>query len=141
MNRMKKQILVSLLLLFSLLAVAQKNANDVVGVFYAPDGVGKIEIYERNGKYFGKTTCCDTHKRDVYNPDPSKRNRAVIGMEFMFNFEWDGKGTYQNGRLYNPEDGRTYNCKMWLIENGKKLRMRGYWGLSAFGKTVTFQRV
>lgn len=143
-NKMKNMLFLSfslLLLLPATTLLGQVNPDAIVGIYYAPEGDGKIEIYQRKGKYYGKVTCCDVIKTDHRNPDPEMQNRKIMGLEFMYDFEWDGSGTYRNGNLYNPEDGRTYSCMMWLEKGGEILKIRGYWGISAFGKTVAFRRV
>ncbi|MBK7099335.1 MAG: DUF2147 domain-containing protein [Sphingobacteriales bacterium] len=43
-----------------------------------------------------------------------------------------------NGRIYDPESGKTYNCKMWLDDH--QLKVRGFMGVSILGKTETFSR-
>lgn len=118
---------------------SQYQADDVIGRYHAPDGVGKIEIYKKNGKYYGKAICCNADRLDTKNPDPKLRDRSIIGMNFMYDFEWDGEATYRNGQLYYHENGKTYDCVMWI--DGNILKVRGYLGLSAFGKTVSFKRV
>ncbi len=130
--------------LFVLLLVCafnQPSADDVIGRFHAPDGVGKIEVYKRNGKYYGKAICCNMERKDIHNPNPELRNRTVVGLEFISDFEWDGKSAYRNGKLYYPQNGATYDCVMWLENNNNTLKVRGYVGVSMLGKTVAFERV
>ncbi len=43
---------------------------------------------------------------------------------------------WEDGTIYDPEDGKTYKCSMW-IEKGK-LKVRGHWGL--FHQTQTWIR-
>jgi uncharacterized protein (DUF2147 family) len=134
---MEKLIAVSILILgFSWQLLAQ---DDVVGKYYSPDKQGKIEIYKMNGKYLGRTICCDTSRKDVHNPDSSLRGRSRIGVVFLFDFEYDGKGIYQNGKVYNLDDGKTYDALMWMEDN--ELKVRGYMGNSLLGKTVSFERI
>lgn len=136
---MRKQIILGLLLLvIGYKSIAQK-ADDILGIFYSPDKRGKIEVYKQQGKYFGKTICCDTSRKDSYNPDPALRSRSRIGVVFLLDFEYLGDGNYENGRIYNLDDGRTYSGMLWL--EGNLLKVRGYMGSSLLGKTVTFERV
>lgn len=117
------------------------NADNVIGVYYSPDKRGKIEVYKRDGKYYGKTTCCDASRKDEYNPDPKLRSRSRIGIDFIFDMLYDGKGTYINGKIYNPQSGKTYDASMWLEKNNKELHARGYMGTALLGKTVVFERI
>ncbi len=126
-------------LVFGQAVFSQHQADEVIGKYHAPEGVGKIEVYKRNGKYYGKATCCNYNKKDSNNPNPKLRNRNIIGLEFIADFEWDGNNTYRNGKLYYYENGKTYDCIMWL--DGSALKVRGYIGFSALGKTVSFEKV
>jgi len=138
---MKKIVLLFVSLSFVLsISFAQKSKADViVGKYLSPDKVGQIEIFKRDGKYYGKTICCNEKRLDVNNPNPALRIRSRIGMEFIHDFEFDGEEEYVNGTIYNPEDGRTYSAKMWL--DGKKLNMRGYIGAPILGKTIVFTKI
>src|SRR6185295_4037534 len=41
----------------------------------------------------------------------------------------------------NPETGKIYNAKMSLSPDGKRLTVRGFIGLSIFGRSQTWTRV
>ncbi|MEM1327680.1 MAG: DUF2147 domain-containing protein [Bacteroidota bacterium] len=134
-----KQILLFAILI-SLSFVIPKTADNVIGTYYSPDKGGKIEIYKRNGKFYGKTTCCDATRKDIKNPNPQLRSRSRIGMDFVFDMQYQN-GKYTNGKVYNPENGKTYDANMWLEKGNRELHMRGYIGSSFLGKTVVFERV
>ncbi|MEL6719704.1 MAG: DUF2147 domain-containing protein [Bacteroidota bacterium] len=122
------------------IASAQTSKGDfVIGKYLSPDKVGQIEVFKRNGKYYGRTICCNEKRMDVKNPNPALRVRSRIGIEFIHDFEFDGDNEYINGTIYNPEDGRTYSAKMWL--DGKELNMRGYVGAPILGKTIVFTKI
>lgn len=98
-------------------------------------------MYEKNGKYFGKSIWGTKPGKDVKNPNPKLRQREVIGMEFLTDFEYNPKANeYQNGKIYDPRSGKTYDCKMWFGKDGN-LRVRGYLGFSMLGMTVVFERI
>lgn len=136
------KIILLVISLFSILITsnAQSFKGDIiVGKYLSPDQVGQIEIFKRNGKYYGKTICCNEKRLDVNNPNPALQVRSRIGIEFIYDFEFDGEEEYINGTIYNPEDGRTYSAKMWL--DGKELSMRGYIGAPILGKTIVFEKI
>ena len=33
------------------------NADDIVGIYWNPDHTGKVEIYRKGQKYYGKVAC------------------------------------------------------------------------------------
>ncbi len=45
-------------------------------------------------------------------------------------------GEWVNGTIYNAEEGKTYECTLWM-EDGK-LQLRGYW--EWFFKTTTWTK-
>ena len=59
------------------------------------------------------------------NPKPELRARAIAGLEFMNDFAYAGKNRWTDGKIYDPEVGKTYSCKMTLVSE-KKLEVRGY---------------
>jgi uncharacterized protein (DUF2147 family) len=100
-----------------------------------------IEIFERNGKVFGKIIKIFT---DV-DPDPickecpeddPRYGKKIIGMEIMTNLKKSGN-EYSEGSILDPQDGRIYRCKIWIA--GGNLKVRGYWG--PFFRTQTWKRV
>ncbi len=119
-----------------------KNLADrVIGTYWSPDKDGRIVVYEKDGKYFGKSIWGTKPGKDVKNPNPALRQREVIGMEFLTNFEFNpNQNEYQQGKIYDPRSGKTYDCKMWLGKDGN-LRVRGYLGFSLLGMTVVFERI
>jgi uncharacterized protein (DUF2147 family) len=77
-------------------------------------------------------------KRDRLNPDAALRDRPLCGLTVLTGFRQVEEGTW-SGRIYNPNDGRTYSSTMRLEPDGS-LGIRGYVGLTLFGKTVVWVR-
>ena len=77
-------------------------------------------------------------KIDRENPDKSKRNTPIMGLVFMEGFSFDGK-IWSGGTIYDPDNGKTYKCKITLV-NDKKLKVRGYIGVSLIGRTEIWTR-
>ena len=57
-------------------------------------------------------------KRDVNNPDPAMRSRTILGLPLITGFKPAGAGKWDGGKIYNPEDGKTYNSKMEVTAAG-----------------------
>ena len=52
---------------------------------------------------------------DANHPDTSHRGRPLIGLEMLHGFKpGPAAGSWVDGQIYNPEDGRTYNSRMKL---------------------------
>ncbi len=55
-------------------------------------------------------------KRDRNNEDESLRDRPIIGLKLLESFKQTGEkpNAWEDGSIYNPEDGKTYASKMAL---------------------------
>ena len=143
--RYKKSVLVLLLAFFSCSAWAQK-ADAILGTWANANGQDHILIYKRGDKFFGKLDWIKfpndengKPKTDKNNPDPALRSRSDLGLELLKDFTFDDDNVYSGGTVYDPKNGKTYNCKMTL--EGNKLTIRGFIGISLFGRSVTWTRV
>jgi uncharacterized protein (DUF2147 family) len=138
---MKTSILI-LAALFTMItnisAQTNNNADKILGQYWSPKKDGKIEIYKYGDKYFGKFVWGVSPRKDTKNPDEKLRSREIVGMTFLSNFSHVGNN-YVDGKIYDPESGKTYKCKIWL-DNGN-LKVRGYVGFSLLGRTETFEKI
>jgi uncharacterized protein (DUF2147 family) len=69
--------------------------------------------------------------------DGARKNQPVTGMTILWGMKRDGD-EYDGGQIMDPDNGKTYRCKMRL--SGDKLDVRGYLGISLFGRTQTWVR-
>lgn len=78
---------------------------------------------------------------DVKNPDAAKRNRPRCGLMLMGSMKpaKDNAGKWEDGWVYDPESGNTYSGSMRL-DGADTLKLRGYIGISLFGRTETWTR-
>ncbi|HWP26208.1 MAG TPA: DUF2147 domain-containing protein [Xanthobacteraceae bacterium] len=60
---------------------------------------------------------------DHLNADPAKRSRPILGLMVLIDMRRDGQDGRWHGRIYNPEDGKTYAGSIELI--GARLHVRG----------------
>ncbi len=79
-------------------------------------------------------------KVDRENPEPAKKKNPIVGMNIISGFTYSGENLWENGTIYNPEDGKLYRCKLTL-ENSDRLKLRGFIGISLIGKTQYWTRV
>jgi uncharacterized protein (DUF2147 family) len=73
-------------------------------------------------------------KTDLHNPDESQHNKRMVGLEMLQDYEFR-KGKWR-GKLYLPTNGSKWTSTA-RIKNGE-LQLRGYIGVSMFGKTQSF---
>ena len=57
----------------------------------------------------------------------------------MDEFVYAGDFTWEDGWIYDPNNGNTYSCEMTLIDH-KTLKIRGYIGITLFGRTEIWTR-
>jgi uncharacterized protein (DUF2147 family) len=125
---------------------AKAQTDPIEGLWYNDVKSGKIEITRHsNGKFYGKVVWLKEPnefgkpKVDRLNEDPKLRSRPRLGLPVLNDFVKDDDNKYTDGTIYDPLNGKTYSCKMTL--KGKMLDIRGYIGISLFGRTTTWTRV
>lgn len=79
-------------------------------------------------------------KRDVNNPDEALRDRPLCGLTLIGDLIPEDSGGGLTGFVYNPKNGKKYGAQVSSLSNDA-LEMRGYVGLSVFGKSQTWTRV
>ncbi len=77
--------------------------------------------------------------RDAQNPDTGLRGRPLCGLVIGTGFHADTPGRLSGGQLYDPKSGRTYQGT--IAVDGNALKLRGYIGISLFGRSETWKRV
>ena len=107
-----------------------------------------VEIRKGNdGRYHGKIVYRypNSHSITLTNctkcPAPNT-NKPILGLEILSGFREDPNkpDSYIDGRVLEPTSGRIYKGKAVVSGEGKRLRMRGYMGVSALGRTVVWLR-
>lgn len=73
-------------------------------------------------------------------PCPGDFNgKPVVGMRIMWGLKGNG-ADFAEGRVFDPDAGKIYRCKIHVVEGGKKLEVRGFIGFSLLGRTQTWER-
>ena len=55
-------------------------------------------------------------RRDVENEDKSLRGRQVLGLQVITGMEYEGDGEWEDGDIYNPRDGETYDAELEEVD-------------------------
>lgn len=131
----------------TLLTISSTFAQDVFGKWKTIDdqtGEAKsiLEIYEQDGKAYGKILeiLNKANKDDVCATcEGADRGRPIEGLVIMKGLEKDDD-EWNDGTIMDPENGKEYSCYIKLQSN-KKLKVRGYLGFAALGRTQYWYRV
>lgn len=122
-------------------AFAQSKADAILGEWLTAKKDSRIQIYKQGNQYAGKVLWgTGSDKKDTKNPNPALRSRDLIGLTLLNGFAVDGDDTWTGGTIYDPREGKTYSCKLTL-KSPDQLNVRGYVGVSLFGRTETWTRV
>ena len=143
---MKKLIATSIALIVCVHVFAQKINEDIVlGTWLTGSGKGKVQIYKTGVEYNGKIVWLKEPnndqgkpKMDKHNPDKAKQTEPTLGLNMLKGFVFND-GKWIDGTIYDPENGKTYSCKITYRDG--KLDVRGYMGISLIGRTDTWFKV
>ena len=152
-EKMRKLIITMLIVLvFSILIAVE--ADMIVGKWNTENNNSIVEITKQDDTFYGKIVWlkepnypadheyAKQEKLDLENPDESKKTRKLVGLEILSGLKYNAKkASWVKGRIYDPESGKTYYCKI-NQENNDELIIRGSldkWGLA--GRTSIWRRV
>jgi len=113
------------------------------------DNTGKVRslvrITQANGEYKGTIEKLFRAPTEDQNPKCDKcpdarKDKPIIGMTILTGLKAEDDLEYTGGQIIDPENGKIYSSKIVLDENGKKLEMRGFIGVSLIGRSQTWVR-
>ena len=153
----KKGMLLASLLFLVMFGLANDNVKsesevtdgtEVLGIWEGDNHQERFEIYKKGDLYYGKIvwTAYEDIKGiegrgllDLNNPDTTKRDQSLIGLEILLDFKYKGNGVYSSGKVYDPGSGNTYKCKIKV--DGDFAKIRGYILMPLLGRTETAFRI
>jgi len=128
---------------------AQAGPDSPVGAWRTiDDKTGKersvIRISESGGVLEGKVEEIfaqpgDDPKHLCKACEGERKGKPVIGMTILWGLKKEGNG-YTGGEILDPDSGAIYRAKAKLLDGGNKLEVRGYIGVSLFGRSQTWIR-
>lgn len=139
-----KKIILSMIFMLAPLAAA--FAQDVVGKWKLEDGSAIVEVYQEGDVFNGKIVWLEKPTEDDgspavddNNPDKALRTRQIMGLNMLSGLKKSGN-EYSGGSIYDPGNGKTYNCSMKV--EGDVLKVRGSLDKKGLiGRTMDWFRV
>lgn len=135
-----------LLLSIFIASFSYSQSYNIEGDWYTENNDAIIKIYKDGNTLSGKITWMKTPndengnpKTDPENPDEKLKSRKRLGMIMMYNFSYDEDDQWDDGEIYDPESGNTYSGIITMTSKNK-LDLRGYVGISWFGRTSQWTR-
>lgn len=132
-----RTLIISILSIF-VLSSATMNKS-VVGVWKTIDddsgeAKSQVKIYIKSGKLYGKVI--KLYRDASQDQDPIcdvcpgyRKDKKIIGMQIIDGLEKDGDEWYKDEGILDPDNGKLYDCKIWLDEDDSDLlHVRGYIG-------------
>ena len=131
---MKKMMLMIALAFVSMAGYSQ----EVLGKWLTESGDAQVEIYQSGDKLNGKIIWLQQgpETKDKHNPDEKLQSRKLMGVNILSGLS-KSKNKWEGGKIYNPKNGKSYKCSIWL--DGENLKVRGYIGM--FYETQIWKRI
>lgn len=101
-----------------------------------------IEIYEKGGMLYGRVDALlkDAPHKTCDRCPGELKGKPIEGMVIMKDMKKTETGGGEHGKIMDPGTGRTYSVQIELASQDK-LKLRGYLGTPAFGRTQYWSRV
>lgn len=137
-----------------MLSASPYRADSISGLWEVEEGDGHIEIYRCGDSYCGSIVWL---KEPLYPPDdkgkmagrplvdrenPKKelKGRPLAGLQIMEGYTFRGNNLWDQGRIYNTENGKTYSSRI-SMKSRDILELRGYIGIPLLGGSTVWKRV
>jgi len=147
MKRLSHFAIAACLLLGS--AVAWAATDTPVGTWRQIDDVtGKpksiIQITDDHGKLQGKVLqvlLSDDGPHPLCKKcEGERKDQPIEGMVIMWNVSKDDD-VWDGGKILDPKTGKVYRVKLSLTDDGQKLDVHGYIGISLLGRSQVWERM
>ena len=147
---MRHLLLAAVVALGSLVGDAAAAAGSPVGYWKTIDDESGnarsvVQLYKKGDKVFGRIVQLYRQPGEEADPlcdecEPPLNKQKVVGLEILSGLEQDDD-EWSDGDILDPNNGKTYSCTIEVQDGGKKLKVRGYLGISLLGRTQYWHRV
>jgi uncharacterized protein (DUF2147 family) len=110
-----------------------QSADDISGTWWNDTKTSKIKVEKKEGKYIGTIVYIIPEKyidgapeKDNKNPDVNLKNRSRLNLQILSGLVYNSSAKeWAGGSIYDPNNGKTYDCYVWL-EGKDILQLKGF---------------
>jgi uncharacterized protein (DUF2147 family) len=142
-QRGRKWLAVMAVGLFSTGMFAQPVNDGIIGKWWVEGKTAQFDFYRMGNEYRARLIPLTRPEMvDTHNPVDSLKVRKLSGATLIYGLIYDeNHKRWDGGKVYNPQNGKTYSCNCKLTSAGSRLLFRGFLGVSILGQTQTWTRV
>lgn len=114
------------------------------------DKTGKLQALVRivqtpAGEYEGFIDQLFVEEDEDPNPrcelcSDERKNQPVVGMRIIEGLKREAPTVFSSGRILDPDSGDSYRLNITVINAGNRLEVRGFIGISLFGRTQIWRK-
>ena len=126
---------------------AATGLDSPVGLWQPLDRAGRpeglIRIFEVGGLYYGRiepSSPSDDRNARCARCTGKRHDQPIIGLVILRHLK-PRNGEYVGGDILDPDTGHVYGCTLKLTDGGHRLIMRGFLGISLFGRSQVWRRL
>jgi uncharacterized protein (DUF2147 family) len=143
-----KKLLCFVFLISVSASIFAQSADDITGIWWNDIKSSKIKIEKKDGKYYGTIVYIIPEKyvngapeKDDKNPDVNLRSRSRLNLQILSGLVYNASDKeWANGSVYDPKNGKTYDCYVWL-EGKDTLQLKGFVaGIRMLGRKSAWTR-
>lgn len=144
-----KRFGIALVLCMLISSAFAQEAQKITGIWWNEEKTSKIEVKEEGGQFVGTIIYIIPEKyvngepeKDNMNPDVKLRSRSRLGISILSGLKYNSsEKQWLDGRIYDPKNGKTYDCFAWFDKDANKLYIKGYVaGIKWLGRSTIWTR-
>lgn len=151
-HSLKQKAVLIALVMSCTTAFAQNAADKILGTYSVVSDATKekvkVRISKQGNTYRAQIVWMEKPlddkgqpKRDILNPNPALRSVTGDKIVLAWDLKYDSKANeWSGGKIYDPDTGKTYKAT-FTLESPTKLKVRGYIGLPALGRTMEWKKI
>lgn len=133
-------------------ASGQNVADKILGTYSVVSDVtkekAKVKVFRKGDLYQAQIVWTEKSlddkgqpRRDILNPDPALRSQTSDKIILVWDMKYDSKANeWSGGEIYDPDTGKIYKA-VFKFESPANLKVRGYIGMPAFGRTMNWKKI